>query len=59
MPLAANPESFTIQLSARAVRELHEPFYAACREKGVTGSDILRSLMESFVRITRGNDGSV
>lgn len=40
-----------IQLSARVPREHHSRFYAACREWGFTGSEMLRSLRESFVRL--------
>lgn len=39
----------TIQLSARIPRELHQQFYAACAEKGITGTDMLRLLMETFI----------
>lgn len=39
----------TIQLSARIPRELHQQFYVACGQRGVSGSEMLRILMESFV----------
>lgn len=46
-PSPHNPES--IQLSCRIPRTLHIAFYRACEKHGFTGSDVLRSLMESFV----------
>ncbi len=57
LPFCHDPSA--IQLSARVPRELHAHFYAACRARGVTGSDMLRSLMESFVRVTEGAHGPV
>ena len=39
----------SIQLSARVPDKLHADFYAACAARDVSGSDMLRTLMESFV----------
>lgn len=46
-PSQHSPES--IQLSCRIPRALHATFYNTCKQHGFTGSDVLRSLMESFV----------
>jgi hypothetical protein len=45
-----------VRLSARVPREHHSRFYAACRERGFTGSKTLRSLMESFVCMAAAQD---
>lgn len=46
-PSQHSPES--MQLSCRIPRTLHIAFYRTCEQHGFTGSDVLRSLMESFV----------
>lgn len=42
----------SIQLAVRVPRHLHTLFYAACAQQGYTGSEVLRSLMENFVRLS-------
>lgn len=44
----------TIQLAARVSRDLHKQFYADCSNRGITGSDMLRILMEQFVQLAGG-----
>lgn len=41
----------TIQLAARVPRELHKQFYAECAIRGITGSEMLRILMERFIQM--------
>jgi hypothetical protein len=45
-----NPAS--IQLAVRVPCHLHALFYAACAQQGYTGSEVLRSLMHTFVQLT-------
>lgn len=53
MILPSRLDPGAIQLSARVPRELHARFYAACRYRGVSGSDMFRFFKESFMRVTR------
>lgn len=46
----------TVQFVARVPRDLHISFHGACNQLGFNASEVLRSLMESFVRMNQTED---
>lgn len=43
----------TVQFVARVPRDLHSSFHGTCHQLGFNASEVLRSLMESFVRMNQ------
>lgn len=39
-----------VQLVARVPADLHSRFYAACSARGLTGSAVIRALMQDFIQ---------
>ena len=49
-PTSSPPPAKQVQLVARVPSDLHARFYAACTARGLTGSAVIRALMQDFIQ---------
>lgn len=49
-PGSTTQEIKQVQLVARVPADLHSRFYAACSARGLTGSAVIRALMQDFIQ---------
>jgi hypothetical protein len=56
-PTTSRHDPGTVQLAVRVPRTLHQKFYGECAKRGITGSEMLRTMMERLVQLAGEQNG--